>query len=45
MFNYPDYWKMPREISYKLSPDAVDVIQYMIHTALPQAFPAKKFKI
>ena len=26
-FDYPDYWNMPKKISYQLSPDKVDWIQ------------------
>lgn len=30
-FDYPDYWGMPKSISYKLSSDEVDFIQSETH--------------
>ena len=29
VFDYPDYWGMPKEITCRLSPDHVDCIQAM----------------
>lgn len=30
-FDYPDYSDLPKKISYKLSPEAVDAMQYILY--------------
>ena len=36
-FDYPDYWGMPKEISYQLSSDEVDAIQAVVYDWAPKA--------